>query len=251
MLVGVGITAPLSEFGHTWPDRPLHSVTMSRPLSRRSLLCATAKAVPALAAGGSLLGHSLDLLAAPPKAAAKKQIVGPPGEATLGTDFVMAPELRILAEATLHKVRAAFATAAAHPTKKLDKNKLTKAARKFIAAQKTARITRAQSRASALLGNAAGARAAFGSYAEATASQWQADTELGAVRGLALAKNDWRAIETMMKQMKIKMEKGESAPRYEKLDFRLNSVRCLDESGVEWGGSQRIMLGGQLIRPDR
>jgi hypothetical protein len=243
-------------------------VTLSRPLSRRSLLCATAKAVPALAVGGSLFGHSLDALAGPSyKAVDDGKIVGPEGDATLVTDFVMAPELRILAEATLQKARAAFATAAANPSKKLDKNKLTKVSQKFIAAQKSARIVRAQGRASALLGNVTKARAELGGYAEATVSQWQADSGFEAVRKRVLEKSDWAAVEKKIKRKKKKVvqekkvvkekkvvrekheeEDFESKPKYSKLELHLNTVRCREETDEV--GSDEILLGGQLIRPD-
>jgi hypothetical protein len=238
-------------------------MTRSRAFSRRSLLTATAKAVPAFAVGGSLFGHSLDLLAAPYKAVDDGKIVGPAGDAALVTDFAMPPELRIVAEATLQKARAAFAMAAAHPGKALDKNKLTKASRKFVAAQKTARVTRVQGRATALFADVTKARVVLGGYAETTASQWQANTGFEAVRKGMLEKNDWAAVKQKVKrekkikrEKKVKREKEQehdpndyaAKPGYAKLEIHLNTVRCREETDEV--GSDEILLGGQLIRPD-
>lgn len=205
-------------------------------VSRRALLRAAATVAPAFAIGGSLLGRAGDLLAAPPRSS---------------TDFALAPELRTLAEATLREVRAAFATAAAHPTKNLKKNPLARVSQRFLAAQKPARIERARGRATALLADGPKARAAFGDYASVTASQWQASAGLDVVRQSMLEAVEWRGLAKIVRRKtKVYQEKG---PTYAALEFHLNKVKCLDETNGPLGseaGDDDIALGGVLIRPD-
>jgi hypothetical protein len=222
---------------------------MSRALSRRSLLSSASYGLPALAVGGALFGRSVNALAAPKmsKAPSTAKIVGPEGELKLVTDLALPKQLQPAAEATLQKVRAALTIAAAHPDKKFSKNKLAAASSRFVEGLKATRIVRAKGRAAAVFADKAKATKALGGYADATVAAWQADKGLDVHIKHAFEKvpADYWAELTKKLEDKVVLKK----PKYSKLEFHLNTMRCIAETAGEVD-SDEILFGGELVRPD-
>lgn len=217
---------------------------MSRPLSRRSLLTHAAMGLPAVALGGAMFGRS-SISRSAPKAAGpgmpKGAVGGPAGAASIPGDFELPAEFRPTAELVLKKARHAFATASANPDGKFTKNKLASASHKFVAHLGGPRITRARGRASTLLtSKGSKSAAAFGPYETLTLKDWQIQ-RLTDVNVLGKMK---------VKKQKVVIPKDppDNRPRYERLEFHLNTVRCVVDT--DEFDSDEILIGGQLIRPD-
>jgi len=218
--------------------------------------------LPAVALGGTLLGGSSTARSAPKTSGLgpKGKIVRPtPGAAKVAGDYQLPEALRPTAELVLKKARHAFTTASANPKAKLGKNKLTSASAKFLGQLQSPRISRAKSRASSLLSaSPAKTAAAFGPYRQWKATEYEmgyardkdlAD-EIGIIRKLEKAKPPKTQV---YKGEKIKREKPKKEPEtvpphYERLEFHLNTVTCIEDTN-EFDRDE-IKLGGQLIRPN-
>ncbi len=226
---------------------------MSRTFTRRSLLSTTARGLPALAFGSSLLSTTANAIAAPKArftAPPKGKIYGPAGEAAVKGDVALPNELRAAAMLVQQKARHAVTTALANPNKAF-KHRLAKASARFVGSLSSKRIARAKARATTLLSATEPKRkAAFGPYAVLGVADYQlsAKPDLELRRKLEVVQTSaWEVthVKGMFKQKKVKPK---NEPKYAKLEFHLNTVKCVEETDEV--GADEILLGGELIKPD-
>jgi hypothetical protein len=225
---------------------------MSRIFTRRSMLL-TSAGLPALAVGSSLLGGSSFASAAPAKASKTYGAAGPTvrsGGQTLGKP------LRPLAEQVLQKARHAFTIAAANPKRSFAKGGMAAAAAKFMKAQSSVRVKLASARAGVRLSSGDSEwKAAFGPYAKLAPAELEKALSPGEKYGVPLEAMVEKAA-TQTKKVKIKREKPKkydpddfkAKPRYERIAFHLNRVKCIVDTNEF--DSDEIRIGGHLIRPD-
>lgn len=225
---------------------------MSRIVTRRSMILSASVGLPALAVGSSLLGRSSAAWGAPAKAgqvgkAGKAHgAVGP--KAIAGAHHVQGP-LRPLAELVLQKTRHAFTVAAAEPKRSYARGGLAATAAKFVQSQSRARMARAGDRASArLVAKEAEWTAAFGGYAKLKGPELERALPLDEQLQRAFGKIVEKAGVDKTKRKPHDPDDYEAKPRYERLAFHLNSVKCVEDTNEF--DSDEIRIGGQLIRPD-
>jgi hypothetical protein len=208
----------------------------------------TAASLPALAAGSSILGGPSNAFGAPSKK--KSSSYGPAGPSPITSGLAVREPLRPLAEQVLQRARHSFAVAAATPQGKFAAGGMAAIAAKFMKAQTSGRITRASSRAEARLTSGEGQwRAAFGPYSQLSRAEFKGTMSPG-------QKYDFTSIKRKFDKPKIKREKPKThypedyaaKPRYSKLEFHLNSVRCIEDTNEF--DSDEIRMGGHLLRPD-
>lgn len=225
---------------------------MSRIFTRRSMLL-TSAGLPALAVGSSLLGGSSFALAAPAKASKTYGAAGPTvrsGGQTLGKP------LRPIAEQVLQKARHAFTIAAANPKRSFAKGGMAAAAAKFMKAQSSVRFKRASTRAGVRLSSGDSEwKAAFGPYGKVAPAEFERTLSPGEKYGVPLEAVVEKS-KAGTKKVKIRREKPkkydpadyEAKPRYARIAFHLNRVKCIVDTNEF--DSDEIRIGGHLIRPD-
>ena len=220
-----------------------HSSTTHRTLSRRSLLTTTAGGLSALALG-DLFGRTAH--AAAKKSPTAKQWAAakasrPKAAEVVGGDTKLSTQQTKLGQLLLQKSKHAFALAATEPTAKFQQGTLHFAAAGLLSKQTPTRVQRAKKRAAKLLAaSSASSEANFGVYAKGTIAAAKVkpapDVVLtGALRELNEA------------EKKKTKQKDEEKPKFEHIEFHLNSVECIEETDEV--GADQILLGGQLIMP--
>ena len=211
---------------------------------RRRLLRHAATGAAALAITTSFVGSIAS--AGPSKADRKKMKQAlararaqTPGKDKGPADLVLTAEERELADALLAKARHSVAIAASSPGTSFATGSTGAAAAKFLKGQRATRVARAKTRAAKML---ADRNPAFGAFAGVDAKvHMHADAGGNAALQAAAKKIGG-------KQAAAAPEPPKNAPVFERIEFHLNSVECIEETDEV--GSDEILLGGHLILPN-
>lgn len=221
----------------------------TRTLSRRRMVTGTAGCLAAIGLGAIEAPGSA--LADTPKKLLKGKLLSEiEAKHPEGSDGP--PEVKLdaqsskLAQLLVHKTRHAFALAAANPTAKFAPGSIHATAASAVAAMSAKRAQRAKTRATAMLAaSATDKTASFGPYAtaslaSATAKQ-SVDIQLSpVVKEVTLKLKD--------AQKKSEKEKEKPEPKYTRLMWQLNSVKCITKQ--DNSAHDEILISGYVIERD-
>ncbi|MEZ4449174.1 MAG: hypothetical protein R3B09_06815 [Nannocystaceae bacterium] len=210
-------------------------------LSRRSMFSLAAGGATALAVGGALDSRPARAAAGTYKAVAESKL--PAGSLRVPGDLQLSSELGALGEQLLARMKHAVVTTLTAPSEAPRGDRVFTATRALVGTLKPGRAARLQLKIK------------------------QGTADLEAVRKIAPAKATSiyaaqmkRAFEASAANVKIKREKKKKVvltpkdePRFQpplaqKIEFQLNSVKCIKGTSGE-SGSDEILMGGHLITP--
>lgn len=208
--------------------------------SRRNMFSVAAGGASALALGHLFTGAAG---AAPAKisAARGKQLAQlkalesglRPGASAVPGDLALDPATQALAEKLLARAKQSVLVAVTRPNEAPKGDKVAAAAGKIVGSLRSKRVTRIKSSLQ---------------RAEVVAA-------IGPAAGVEMKKApDWYMTELKgtidRSKLKVKVEKKPkwSGPLVKRVEFQLNSVKCVEETSGE-SGSDEILLGGNLITP--
>jgi hypothetical protein len=208
-------------------------------LSRRNMFSVAVGGASALALGHGLMGTAH---AAPTsKAAAAKlkrlehlRAIEPglrPGALAVPGDLKLDPQTLALAEKLLARAKQSVLVAATRPNEAPKGDKVVAAASKIVGTLRSKRVTRMR----------------------ATLKQAEVQARIGpAAQMMAKEMPEFYRVELQKTIDVSKLKKPElpkwSGPLVKRIEFSLNSVKCVEETSGE-SGSDEILLGGSLITP--
>ncbi len=217
-------------------------------LSRRNMFSLTAGGASVLALGRVLGGTAH---AAGPKLIAESKL--PAGGLSVAGDAALDTETLALTEKILARTKHAVLTAVTNPKDAPKDDKLVAAASRLVGELRTRRLTRLQANL-----KQGPALQALGEYAAMKPAQMNSVLDKELVRVVDLGKLKVKVKkEKQEKEGKVKIKKKkpeeQDEPRFEgplatRIEFQLNSVKCVDGTSGE-SGSDEILLGGHIITP--
>ncbi len=213
------------------------------PLSRRSLFSLTAGGASALVVGRALTSeaHAFAPLLKPFKPVAEAKL--PQGLLTVPGDLKLDPAVRALAEKMLARVKHGFTTALTKPGEAPKSDRVVASSLKLVAKLRPARAARAESYAQEMVRSSSLKAKELGAFAKA-------DPKFAFGKSFAAELTKVHEVELDKLKLKPRPEQPNwQAPLVKKIEFHLNSVKCIRETN-ENSESDEILLGGQLIEPN-
>lgn len=208
--------------------------------SRRNMFSVAAGGASALALGHVFTGPAHAAPTSKVSAAKLKQIQQlraiesglRPGALAVPGDLKLDPQTLALAEKLLARAKQSVLIAATRPKEAPKGDKVIAAASKIVGTLRSKRVTRMRSSL-----NLAEVQAGIGPAAQMQAKQMPDYTMVELKKTVDLSK--------LKKQ---KEQPKWSGPLVKRIEFQLNSVKCVEETSGE-SGSDEILLGGNLITP--
>lgn len=213
------------------------------PFSRRSLFSLTAGGASALVVGRALTSeaHAFAPLLKPFKPVAEAKL--PKGLLVAPGDLKLDPAVRALAEKMLARVKHGFTTALTKPGEAPKSDKIVASSLKLVAKLRPTRAARAESYAQKIVRSSSLKAKEFGTFAKV-------GPKVGLSKVFAAELTKVHEVERAKLKVKPRPEQPNwQAPLVKKIEFHLNSVKCLEETD-ENSESDEILLGGQLIEPN-
>ncbi|MBA3547762.1 MAG: hypothetical protein H0T76_14860 [Nannocystis sp.] len=214
------------------------------PLSRRSLFSLTAGGASALAVGHALTSEAHAF--APALRPAFKPVAEaklPKGLLTVPGDLKLDPAVRALAEKLLARVKHGFTTALTKPGEAPKSDRIVASSLKLVDKLRPARAARAESYAQKLGRSSSLKAKELGAFANLA-------PKVGLSNVFAAELTKVHEIERAKLKVKPRPEQPDwKAPLVKKIEFHLNSVKCIEETD-ENSESDEILLGGQLVEPN-
>lgn len=208
-------------------------MTHANLLSRRGLFSLTTGGASALALSRLCgVAHAKPLL----KPVGAPRV--PEGLEVVAGDLTLDPELRVVAEKLVARARHGFVQAVARPEQAPKGDKIAAASQKLLGSLKAPQQARLQLGAKQLAGADAATRVKLFGEFEKVGSGPAARKLIAPDLKRALAHVEVKAA------ARPKLVVG---PSFERLEFHLNSVKCLEETDEV--GADEILLGGQIVEP--